>query len=81
MSFINVASAGGGLQAGTNALTDFKVWLFTIVGIAALVYLIYNILMAFMERKQWSEVGMAFLYCSVAGGVLVGGNWMLSLFQ
>lgn len=81
MSFISVASAGGGLQAGTNALEEFKTWLFSIAGIGALVYLIYNITMAFMERKQWNEVGMAFLYCSVAGGALVGGNWMLTLFK
>lgn len=81
MSFINVASAGGGLSAGTSALTEFKTWLFGIAGIGALVYLIYNIAMAFMERKQWNEVGMAFLYCSVAGGALAGGNWMLELFK
>jgi len=81
MSFVNVSFAGGGLQAGTSALTEFKTWLFSIAGIGALVYLIYNIAMAFMERKQWNEVGMAFLYCSVAGGALAGGNWMLELFK
>lgn len=77
----NYAFAAGGLSAGTNALTEIKFWLFTIIGVGALCYLCYNIGMAFMERKSWGDVGMAGLYCSIAGGALVGGNWMLNIFQ
>ncbi|ELW2866036.1 TrbC/VirB2 family protein [Salmonella enterica] len=73
--------AGGGLNAATSALTDFKTWLFGFVGIAALVYLIYCCGMAFAERKTWSEVGMALIYCALAGGAVVGGTWALELFQ
>ncbi|KAB7715130.1 conjugal transfer protein [Plesiomonas shigelloides] len=74
-------AAGGGLSAGTNALTDVKTWLYTFIGVAALVYLLYNILMAFMERKSWGDVGMALGYCALAGGALIGGEWALSLFK
>lgn len=75
------AFAGGGLDAATSALTDIKTWLFTFVGIAALVYLLYCCGMAFAERKTWSEVGMALIYCALAGGAVVGGTWALDLFQ
>ncbi|EAW9895439.1 conjugal transfer protein [Salmonella enterica] len=58
-----------------------KTWLFTFVGVGALVYLLYNIAMAFMERKSWGDVGMALVYCTLAGGAVVGGTWALDLFQ
>lgn len=74
-------AAGGGLPAATNALTDIKVWLYSFAGIAAVVYLIYNIVMAFMERKSWGDVGMALAYCALAGGSVMGGEWALSLFK
>ncbi|MCE5165620.1 TrbC/VirB2 family protein [Plesiomonas sp. PI-19] len=74
-------AAGGGLPAATNALTDIKVWLYSFVGIAAIVYLLYNILMALGERKNWSDVGMALGYCALAGGALIGGEWALGLFK
>ncbi|HFH5621793.1 conjugal transfer protein [Escherichia coli] len=76
----SVAYAGG-LESGTTALTELKTWAFTICGICAVGYLIYCIIMAFMEKKSWSDVGMALVYCTLAGGALVGGNWALSLFQ
>ncbi|EIO8946027.1 conjugal transfer protein [Salmonella enterica] len=46
-----------------------------------MVYLLYNIAMAFMERKSWGDVGMALVYCTLAGGAVVGGTWALDLFQ
>ncbi|EPR9285178.1 conjugal transfer protein [Escherichia coli] len=79
--FMGQALAGGGLDAGTTALTTIKTWLFTFVGVGALVYLLYNIAMAFMERKSWGDVGMALVYCTLAGGAVVGGTWALDLFQ
>ena len=79
--FAGQAFAGGGLDVGTTALTTIKTWLFTFVGVGALVYLLYNIAMAFMERKSWGDVGMALVYCTLAGGAVVGGTWALDLFQ
>ena len=79
--FAGQVFAGGGLDAGTTALTTIKTWLFTFTGVGALVYLLYNIVMAFMERKSWGDVGMALVYCTLAGGAVVGGTWALALFQ
>ena len=73
--------AAGGLKAGTDAAETIKVWLYGFVGICAFIYLLYNVLMALAERKQWSDVGMALVYCSIAGGALVGGEWAMSIFK
>ncbi|HCX5125583.1 TPA: conjugal transfer protein [Escherichia coli] len=76
----SVAYAGG-LDTATTTMTEIKTWAFGFGGVCALCYLIYNIIMAFMEKKSWSDVGMALIYCSLAGGALYAGNWALSLFQ
>ncbi|MGD2832273.1 conjugal transfer protein [Escherichia coli] len=76
----SVAYAGG-LDTATNTMTELKTWAFGFVGLCALLYLIYNLIMAFMEKKTWSDAAMALVYCSLAGGVLVGGNWALELFK
>lgn len=79
--FANAVLAAGGLDSATSALEELKSWLFIAIGIAALIYLMYCIGMAFMEKKTWGEVGQSLAYCALAGGALVGGNWALSLFR
>lgn len=74
-------AAGGGLASATSWATELKSWLFIFTGIAALIYMLYSMLMAFMERKTWGDVGMALVYCSLAGGAVVGGTWALEMFQ
>ncbi len=81
MLFSGFAAAGGGLDSATNAITNLKSWLFPFVGLCALVYMLYCILMAFMERKSWGDVGMALGYCALAGGAVAGGTWALGMFQ
>ncbi len=71
----------GGLDSATDALSEIKTWLFGFVGLSALVYLLYMVLMAFLERKSWSEVALALVYCAIAGGAVVGGTWALGLFK
>lgn len=82
--FAEAAFAAGGLNnlhKASDALVEIKKWLFIFVGTAAIVYLIYCVGMAFAERKSWSDVGMALVYCCLAGGAVVGGNWALGLFD
>ncbi len=77
--FMSMGVLAGGLDNGTDALTDVKTWIFVILGIAALIYLAYNIIWAFMEKKSWNDVGVALLQVICAGGALAGGNWALGL--
>lgn len=77
--FISMGVLAGGLDSGTDALTNIKTWIFIILGIAALIYLAYCIIWAFMEKKSWNDVGVALLQVICAGGALAGGNWALNL--
>lgn len=82
--FANPALAAGGLgnlNKATDALQELVDWMYILVGIGALGYLIYLCIMAFMEKKQWSDVGMGVVYCSVAGAIVMLGDWGLGLFK
>lgn len=73
-------AAGGGLQAGTDLMNELKIWGYGFIASAALVYILYTVGMALMERKQWSDVGMALFYSSVAGGCILAGEFMHDLW-
>ena len=59
----SVAYAGG-LDTATNTMTELKTWAFGFGGVCALCYLIYNIIMAFMEKKSWSDVVIHIYNCA-----------------
>lgn len=84
LAFANPALAAGGLSnlnKATDALQEIVDWMYILVGIGALGYLIWLSCMAFLERKQWSDVGMGVVYCSVAGAIVMLGDWGLELFK
>ncbi|AJI85177.1 trbC/VIRB2 family protein (plasmid) [Yersinia frederiksenii Y225] len=71
----------GNLNKSTDALEEIKTWLFGIAGVSALIYMVYLVVMAFAEKKSWNDVMMALVYCAVAGGCLMAGNWALSMWD
>jgi len=79
LALFTTNALAGGLDSGTDAVSNIKVWIFTILGIAALIYLAYMIIFAFLDRKSWSDVGVALIQVICAGGALAGGTWGLSL--
>lgn len=81
---LNRANAAGGLESldkATDALNDIMDWLFVFVGVGALVYIIYLVAMALMEKKSWNDVIMGGVYCAVAGGIVYAGKWALTLWD
>jgi hypothetical protein len=50
------------------------------LGAVCFVYLIYNVIMALAEKKQWGDVLMALGKVAVAGAVIVLGEWAWSIW-
>jgi hypothetical protein len=75
----HAAGAAGGLTKASTAADEIKTALFTFMGAAAFIYVMYLMVMAFAEKKQWSDVGMGVVHVAVAGSVLglVGWAWTL----
>ena len=74
------ALALGGLDKATSAASDIKTGLYALVGVVALIYLIYLGVMAFTEKKSWADFGWGVVYVSLVGGAVALGTWAWSLF-
>lgn len=75
------AFALGGLDKAKSAADDVKTGLFALVGVVALIYMIYLGVMAFTEKKSWSDFGWGVIHVSCVGGAVALGSWAWSLFQ
>lgn len=75
------ASAGGGMAVATSTAEAFKIGLFLFVGVAAVIYMIYMALMAFTEKKSWSDFGWAIVHVGAAGASVTIATWAWSAFQ
>ena len=68
-------AAGGGLDEATDAIDEFKTWLYGFMGVAVLVYMIYQIGMAMMEKISWADVALAVGKAAAAGGSVLLATW------
>lgn len=83
-AFANPALASGGLSnlnKATDALQEIVDWLYVFVGVGAILYLTWLVVMALLEKKQWSDVFVGIGYCAAAGGIVMAGDWGLELFK
>lgn len=79
--YANFASAaGGGLQVLNGEATNWKVWIYSVLGIISLVYLTWMCIQAMWEKKQWSDVGWALAQVGAAGAILALGTYAWSLW-
>ncbi|MGG5276283.1 hypothetical protein [Pseudomonas syringae pv. coryli] len=69
------AMAAGGLDEATNQANEIKTWAYGFLGVGVFLYLIYNVIMALLDKKPWADVLVATAYVGVAGAVLVLGDW------
>lgn len=81
MFFTSLAFAQtGGLDQATTTVDEIKTWAYGFLGVGVFCYIIYNVIMALLDRKQWSEVLMAVVYTALAGAALVVTDWAWGLW-
>ncbi|EGU31273.1 hypothetical protein VII00023_22859 [Vibrio ichthyoenteri ATCC 700023] len=71
------ASAFGKL---ITALEGWKTELYTMLGITSFIYVMWYAIQAKMERKQWSEVGVAVFQVAIVGGTAAAVPFAWSFF-
>ncbi|HHF3500194.1 conjugal transfer protein TraC [Haemophilus influenzae] len=74
------AFAGNGLNAAETEASNIKDWGYRFLGLAAVGYIIFNVVMAYIGRKGWGEVFMAVVYCAIAGAALELGKWAWAIW-
>lgn len=77
---VAVPVLAGGLDAGTEAATDFKTWFFSFLGVVAFIYLMIVGLQAWFDKKTWIEFGVAGCKVAVLGGALGLVTYLWGIF-
>jgi hypothetical protein len=75
------AFAIGGLDKAKDLAEQIKTGAYALLGVGAMLYLIYMAFMAFTEKKTWADFGWGVVYVCIAGGVLALGDWAWSAFS
>lgn len=67
--------AAGGLSEATDALDTFKTWLYGFLGVGVLVYMVWQVALAMLEKQQWGDVFVAVGKVACAGGSIALATW------
>ena len=75
------AYAGGGLAAGTQAVTNFTTWFYSICGILAGCYLLWIGVQCWSNKADWvHDFGGGVAKVASVGSALVLAGWAFGLF-
>lgn len=75
------AANAGGLDAATQAATNFQTWFYAFCGIVAVCVLLYEGVKCWSGRGNWvTDFGLAVAGVAVVGSVIVLGPWAWNLF-
>lgn len=77
---LGYAQAGGGLAAGVDALDGFRLAAYGALAVFVLLYMLYKVLMAFLQKETWGDVAQGLLYCAIAGGIMVAADYAWSVW-
>ncbi|MGF7191932.1 hypothetical protein JOE11_005005 [Robbsia andropogonis] len=73
--------AGGGLNAGTQAVSTFTTWFYGFVGVLAGSYLLWVGIQCWSNKADWiHDFGGAIAKTAAVGGSLVLAGWAFGLF-
>jgi TrbC/VIRB2 pilin len=74
------AFALGGLDKAAGAAEEIKDGMFALLGIFAGLYLMYLGLMAWTEKKSWSDFGWGVVHVAAVGAAGVLADWAWTAF-
>jgi hypothetical protein len=80
MSAYTPRAFAGGLDSATQGAMTFKIWLYSFLGVCALIYLAWKGAEAWMDKGHWSEFVTACGKVAVVGGTVVLAPWLWNLF-
>ena len=77
---ICAAQGMGGLDQANKTAEEVKTYAYAFVGMVALLYMLFLGVMAFTEKKSWSDFGWGVVHVAAVGGSIALGTWAWNLF-
>ena len=70
------AGLGGGLDTATNSVTEIRDKAFLLVGVGAGAYLLWQAVLCWNGKKDWSDMIPAMIHVAIAGGSITLATWL-----
>jgi len=80
MALLASSAQAAGLETGTAAVEQFKVWFFAILAILAVVYLGAKGAQLATDKIQWADYGQCIMKTAVVGGSTALAGWAFLLW-
>lgn len=81
LAAVHEAHAGGGLNAGTQAVNNFVLWFYGLAGIGAGGYLVWEGVQCWSKKADWiHDFGGGIAKVAGVGSALVLAGWAFGLF-
>ncbi|KUZ76907.1 hypothetical protein [Burkholderia ubonensis] len=78
---VHAAYAGGGLNAGTQAVSTFTTWFYSLAGVGAGAYLVWQGVQCWSNKADWiHDFGGGIAKVAGVGSALVLAGWAFGLF-
>ncbi|HHC7310982.1 conjugal transfer protein [Vibrio owensii] len=74
------AIAAGGLEEGINWIDEVASWAYKLLGSAVVLYSIYMVIMALINKKTWGDVGVSIAQAAGAGGIVAAATYAWSIW-
>ena len=80
MFYASSASAGlsGGLSTAQSSVSEITTAVYALVGVAAGAYLLWQAVLCWNGKKDWSDMIPALVHVAVAGGSITAAAWAWS---
>lgn len=70
------AGLGSGLDTATTSITELRDKAFIVVGVAAGAYLLWQAVLCWSGKKDWSDMIPAMLHVAIAGSAITLAAWL-----
>lgn len=80
LSILATGARAAGLDTGTSAINDFKVWFFVILASLSVIYLGAKGAQLATDKIQWADYGQCIMKTAVVGGSSALAGWAYFLW-
>lgn len=81
MMLPETAQAAGGLSQVTGKVSEYRDTLHVILGVGAGLFIIIEVILLWMNKRQWADIGMDAVKVGIGGAAILLAEWAWSLFS
>lgn len=71
----------GGIEQIEGKVNEYKTTLYAILGAGATLFILIEVTLLWMNKRQWADIGMDAIKVGLGGAAILLADWAWSLFK